>query len=237
MQSARPSRLWPNAARLHVRALRPLPSSCLSPSLSRYTRPIRMMKDFDPRRMPSGRAHHPASASEDHRLCRHIGVVGCPERHELGSGPDHERDCLRRCLADGLHDRPPWVARVECTLRLVVVLRGVWPAQPVGVAQPARPRGRARTPPEPAAGNATAAPSESLNIAVCRPLLLNLLPKPILDHDARRTASTCALLIKIHSWWERPLLKPHSTAEAGKARHALGAVGHGGRRPRTDQLG
>ena len=34
---------------------------------------------------------------------------------------------------------------------LVWVRRGVWPAKPVGMAQPARPRRRAQTPPEPEA--------------------------------------------------------------------------------------
>src|SRR5215207_7717119 len=39
-------------------------------------------------------------------------------------------------------------SEVNVSAWLVWVLRGVWPAKPVGMAQPARPRRRAQTPPE-----------------------------------------------------------------------------------------
>src|SRR5215207_4329846 len=42
-------------------------------------------------------------------------------------------------------------SEVNVSAWLVGVLRGVWPAKPVGMAQPARPRMRAQTPPEPEA--------------------------------------------------------------------------------------
>src|SRR3954463_10552744 len=42
---------------------------------------------------------------------------------------------------------------VNVSVWLVWVLRGGWPAQPVGMAQPARRRKRAQTPPEPEAGS------------------------------------------------------------------------------------